>query len=530
MPLKARSAASIAASAIKAVDRDSDQPLWDQLLVCTSTPAPSTILVSSRRDLMNSINAKPSDGAPPPPLRPILPAHPQSRGPELPQRQFEFKRKRQAAACEPCREHKTKCDGNRPSCNACLRRRTECQFEAEPKETHVQALKRKFDSLQGEASSLQQVYDLLRTRPEGEALSIFRRIRDGDSHDSILQYVHHGDLLMQLSLTSDSSSRTGSDLDRRPRPSSSRSTPQSPLVDRDSGRGTSSATSTQAHTSQEPQASPNKARRHNTTPPSDLYHGCEVVEPLLDEVQPSQWTTVMANDEVMRSLLSQFFQIEYRWWSIFHKDYFLQDMASGDQTHCSSLLVNAVLACAVHASRNAKNRQQYWEPGGNPRYKFFTEARRLWDTAQNSGNDRLTTVQAGLLLSAVHGIDSLDTMGWKCAARSIEMAGNLGLFDSDVEMEDGHDPRAEHARAYTAWSVFCWQSVWCHHFFIPPLVRHPPSHPLPDPHDEPKWYGEIYIRYTSSKHISASGHGHLFKAKADFSKALNSVSDRSFSF
>lgn len=201
--------------------------------------------------------------------------------------------------------------------------------------------------MQGEASSLQQVYDLLRTRPEGEALSILRRIRDGDSHDSILQYVHHGDLLMQLSLTSGSTSRTDSDLDSRPRPSSSRSTPQSSHAGRADGRGTSSVASTHAHTSQEPQASLNTARRHNATPLSDLHRGCEIVEPLLDEVQPSQWTTVMANDEVMRSLLSQFFQIEYRRWSIFHKDYFLQDMASGDQTHCSSLLVNAVLACAL---------------------------------------------------------------------------------------------------------------------------------------------------------------------------------------
>jgi hypothetical protein len=167
---------------------------------------------------------------------------------------------------------------------------------------------------------------------------------------------------------------------------------------------------------------------------------------------------------------------------------------------------------------------------------------------QDSGNDRLTTVQAGLLLSVVHGIDSVDTMGWKCAARSIQMAGNLGLFDSDIEMQDGHDPRVEHARAYTAWSAFCWQryvfepliplsgtltrrsSLWCHHFFIPPLVRHPPSSTLPDPHDEPEWYGEIHIRFPSTEHISATGHGHLFKAKADFSKTINNVSDRSFSF
>lgn len=61
--------------------------------------------------LIVGMSGKAPDGnAPPPLLRALLPAHPQSRGPELPQRQFEFKRKRQAAACEPCREHKTKVD------------------------------------------------------------------------------------------------------------------------------------------------------------------------------------------------------------------------------------------------------------------------------------------------------------------------------------------------------------------------------------------------------------------------------------
>ncbi|KAH8902331.1 hypothetical protein BR93DRAFT_972721 [Coniochaeta sp. PMI_546] len=419
------------------------------------------------------------------------------------------------------------CDGNRPSCNACLRRGSECQFEAEPKETHVQALKRKFDSLQGEATSLQQVYDLLRTRPEGEAVSIFRRIRDGESHDSILQFVRHGDLLLQLSSTTGASSRTDNDLNTEPVSSSSRSERQSPQLDRAAVGGTSSPASTQALASQDPQTVSSKAHRHDIPAHLDQYfdhyQGCEVVEPLLDEVQPSKWTTVMSNDAVMRSLLSQFFLVEYRWGSVFHKDYFLQDMASGDQANCSSLLVNAILACSLHASREAKNRQQSWKPEGDPGYEFFTEATRLWDSEQESGNDRLTTVQAGLLLSVIHGINSLDKMGWKCAARSIQMAGSLGLFDSDTEMDDSHDSRTEHARVFTA-------CLWCHHFFIPPLIRHPPPHHLPDPHDEPEWYGEIHVKYPSTDRVCATGHGQLFKAKADFAKTLNNISDMSFSF
>ncbi|KAB5539349.1 hypothetical protein GE09DRAFT_315696 [Coniochaeta sp. 2T2.1] len=265
-------------------------------------------------------------------LRPLLPAESQSRGPELPQRHFEFKRKRQAAACEPCREHKTKvptscspffpsllsqsfrwrrvggglvtklthhqCDGNRPSCNACLRRSTECRFEAEPKETHVQALKRKFDSLQGEASSLQQVYELLRTRPEAEALSIFHKIRDGESHESILQFVRHGDLLLQLSLTSsEASPRTGKFSSGDTVASSVQSEPLSPPFDRAPRGSISSATSTQGYTSTEPTQSASASRRPSTAPHTEQQMDCEVVEPLVNEKRHSQWAaTVMADD------------------------------------------------------------------------------------------------------------------------------------------------------------------------------------------------------------------------------------------
>ncbi|KAB5514908.1 hypothetical protein GE09DRAFT_588709 [Coniochaeta sp. 2T2.1] len=51
-----------------------------------------------------------------------------------------------------------------------------------------------------------------------------------------------------------------------------------------------------------------------------------------------------------RGLLSHYFQLQYRLVSIFHKDHFLQDTISGVSTHCSPLLVNAVLTCALVAA------------------------------------------------------------------------------------------------------------------------------------------------------------------------------------
>lgn len=37
-------------------------------------------------------------------------------------------RARTSHACEPCRERKTKCDGERPSCRRCLHTGTQCHY------------------------------------------------------------------------------------------------------------------------------------------------------------------------------------------------------------------------------------------------------------------------------------------------------------------------------------------------------------------------------------------------------------------
>jgi hypothetical protein len=121
------------------------------------------------------------------------------------------------------------------------------------------------------------------------------------------------------------------------------------------------------------------------------------------------------------------------------------------------------------------------------------------------------------------------------------MAKALGLFEMLIEEVDNSN--VHHARLYTAWSVFCWQryivspylpyafarakhapSHWCYQLYIPPLIDRPPSNPLPDPYQNPEWYGEIRVSYPPAERISSTGHGHLFKAKAEFLTTLNSIS------
>ena len=73
------------------------------------------------------------------------------------------------------------------------------------------------------------------------------------------------------------------------------------------------------------------------------YHAAEIVDPRLDSVRPSMWTSVSTDDDLMRTLLRTYLLHEYNWFTAFHKDHFLDDMLKGSNRFCSPLLVNAVL-------------------------------------------------------------------------------------------------------------------------------------------------------------------------------------------
>jgi hypothetical protein len=175
-------------------------------------------------------------------------------------------------------------------------------------------------------------------------------------------------------------------------------------------------------------------------------------------VQPSRWTNVAADDDVIRNLLRVFFQLDLSWFHvpILHKECFLRDMASGNTENCSSLLVNAVLACAcVGASDGLRNTGRDWDPEGKLGRSFFSEATQQWEREQERKNPCLTTIQAGFLLHILHGLGGPGTKGWTYTARSIQMAQDTGIFDT--QSYGTLSPKAQHTQLFTAWSAFCWQ-------------------------------------------------------------------------
>ena len=87
------------------------------------------------------------------------------------------------------------CDGLRPSCSQCDARDLTCFYEADPDATPIVALKRKYDQLQRHSQESEEILEMLRTRPDVEAMAILQRIRTSDVA-SALTMIKDGDLLI----------------------------------------------------------------------------------------------------------------------------------------------------------------------------------------------------------------------------------------------------------------------------------------------------------------------------------------------
>jgi hypothetical protein len=168
---------------------------------------------------------------------------------------------------------------------------------------------------------------------------IVRRVRAGVTIDEIVRHVHSGDLLLQLSVSPE----------RRYHYSLGHVLNIPDFLRAASSRYTTSLVYRKSfdpkwHWSSPPELPPNVAdyRALYEAP----FHAAEMVDADIDAAEPSKWTSVSADDELLRALLKSYFMHEYLFFPLLHKDAFLQDMISGRRRFCSSLLVNAVLAAS----------------------------------------------------------------------------------------------------------------------------------------------------------------------------------------
>jgi hypothetical protein len=183
------------------------------------------------------------------------------------------------------------------------------------------------------------MYELLRTKPAEEASEILRRVRGGLDPEVVLRHVEAGDLLLQVSLVPETRYRyvfpfIKDDIPEFPQ------LPENKYLESPRYENTSPGSSPSQRTNRDLSASEDYAMYFKP------YHAAEVVDPLVSSSKPSAWTTISKDDRKLRRLLQSYLICSYFWFTSFNKEYFLQDMSTGIQDCCSSLLVNSVFALA----------------------------------------------------------------------------------------------------------------------------------------------------------------------------------------
>jgi len=210
-------------------------------------------------------------------------------------------------------------------------------FDTNLTETHNQALKRKFSLLEGERAAYKQIYDVLRSAPEHEADEIFQRIRGGTDINTIVRLINYGDVHVQLALVPEAKYRYEFPyMSEMPASLLRASNPYlvSEIYDY--------VLNPKALLPASPSLSNPRAELH-LEPYMKPFHAAGIQQTLLDTVKPSGWTSVSSDDGFLRNLLEAYFLHDYGWFTVFHKDLFLEDMASGRDRFCTPLLANAVL-------------------------------------------------------------------------------------------------------------------------------------------------------------------------------------------
>ncbi|KAH0531151.1 hypothetical protein TsFJ059_000019 [Trichoderma semiorbis] len=406
-----------------------------------------------------------------------------------------------AVACEACRRHKSKCDGVRPQCSLCVARGRECTYTAEPDETRGSALKRKYSDLEKNMQQLQQAHDslqglvdALRFRDQADVDAVLRRLRQGHDVESIARQIQTGDLLLQMRLSPETRFRHV--LPYRSQMPLQLLTAHNPYLDSSLYEATFASPESDMSMSIPPSSSSSALRRGEHRPQYlKPYVAASIVDPRLDAVKPSEWTTVSSDDNLMRKLLSLYFFHEFSWLNCFHKDLFLEDMLSGSTRFCSSLLVNAVLTQACVCLKLLPH--------------FFG----------SFGVLESRQPRAGMVINIMYNMYSMDKIGMTYGVQAIPMVHDLKLFDGPTSKNQ----RKQRGYDFTAWSIFFWMNLQCYHFIISPLLKAPPKAPLPDPEEDPEWYGEIWVKYPLSQTPIQMNFPHFFKAKCELGLIVTQI-------
>lgn len=183
----------------------------------------------------------------------------------------------------------------------------------------------------------------------------------------------------------------------------------------------------------------------------------------------TSWTTVTNETEVVVHLINMYFTWHYPYFTTLSKSLFYRDFLYGKPqgpskrtSHCSSLLVNAMLALGCHFTNSPKGCADPGDPATKGDH-FFAEAKRLIVENDEYEKPKLTTVQALALMSVREAGCGREAKGWVYSGMSFRMALDMGLnFDAGgmTNNKEHMDETEIDARRITFWGCFLFDKCW----------------------------------------------------------------------
>ncbi|KAF4976221.1 hypothetical protein FZEAL_7084 [Fusarium zealandicum] len=413
-------------------------------------------------------------------------------------------------ACNACRKRKTRCDGQRPSCEACRRRgeKEPCTYA----ESRNQTQSRK------ETEQILEIFDLLKSGPESQALDILRTLRCHSDLDIALSVIQerspavdgveqewtpistkHLGLEYELMARSpvsfpplqpfESSILKSVKMQSHPVETFLKSS-VIPTCNHIQGirrldlwltlsrahLGTSRASGTDSEgisssSNSDANSFPARPPTRGPTTPLPLCDG------RLEDLDMSVWTSVSIANDLAAQIISLYLETDHPLLGTFDPDLFVGDLVNCRPRYCSQLLISSIMywGCQMYS-------------GFNPAVKeyvplFSDEAEKRW--SDEKGNDSLLNLAGTQLLGMAYLGDGKDHHILTYIAEANSMGKRMGLFGIEpavaTDMARQITPELQNPTSYAAWGTFNWIVLMSLFYQQPGLSYpdYPPILPIP---------------------------------------------------
>ncbi|KAH8747471.1 hypothetical protein F5883DRAFT_474402 [Diaporthe sp. PMI_573] len=390
-------------------------------------------------------------------------------------------------ACDACRSKKSACDGQKPICSPCTRRRAELQ---QLRQQHDATPQKVSDGGGGEEDLLNR----LKTLSEHEAVALLLQVRSGTQTNQVSSGPQPGpNLVTARNIPRPSRASVEFELMHRHTilyPVVAALVPPEIQVSRlrilpyreheaDTTAGCSKLSSRRPSSHRQ---SPIKrgAQQHRSPDPSDSTEShSQFCDERLEHIKILNWTQIPISNELGARLISFYLTVDHPILGLFDADLFLADLVAHRTEFCCPLLLSAVLcfACQGYSSIDPNT--------ATLSYAFFNEAQRL-HSEESTGNPQyqfaIPNIAATQLLSLAATCHGRNELALSYLVEGIELAHQNGLLavDKKESARNWLDDHVDYVKAasHTAWGTFCRATLLGMNYQTT-YIRIPPWLPIP---------------------------------------------------